>query len=168
MAIKIYAPDYKHSGKLTVESTTASSSLTTGALIVGGGIGAGGQVNAQAFKAFGAAAGYELTISLDGTGAKIGHNSAARDIQFQTSNTTQLTIAAAGTVTVAQELRVAGDVGGAASQNTLTGASNLTANSTGVGTIKFKGATSRDSSGFLKFYIGTTAYYVPAFSAITG
>ena len=50
----------------------------------------------------------------------------------------------------------------------LTNASNLAANSTGVGTIKFKGATSRDSTGFIKIYIGTTAYYIPVFSAITG
>ncbi|KRE04717.1 hypothetical protein ASE61_07305 [Bosea sp. Root670] len=168
MAIKIYATDYRYSGKLTVEGTTASTSPTTGALVVGGGVGSDGQVSAQAFKAFGASAGYELTIALDGTGAKIGHNSGARDIQFQTSSTTRLTIAATGPVTVAQELRVAGDVGGAANQNTLTGTSNLTANSTGVGTIKFKGTTSRDSAGFIKMYAGTTAYYVPVFSGIAG
>lgn len=66
------------------------------------------------------------------------------------------------------ELRISGDAGGQASHNTLTGTSDITANSTGTGTIKFKGATSRDSSGFIKIYIGTTAYYVPVFSAITG
>lgn len=66
------------------------------------------------------------------------------------------------------ELRISGDAGGQASHNTLTGTSDVTANSTGTGTIKFKGATSRDSSGFIKIYIGTTAYYVPVFSAITG
>jgi hypothetical protein len=65
------------------------------------------------------------------------------------------------------ELRIAGDNGGKASRNTITGVSDLTANSTGVGSIKFKGTTSRDSSGFIKIYIGTTAYYVPVFSAIT-
>jgi hypothetical protein len=199
MATKIYAADYRISGKLTVESTiastsvstgalvvaggagidgkvtaksatltdtTASSSLATGALIVGGGIGASGQVSAQIFKAFGS--GYDLTTSLDGTGAKISVNSAIRNMEFQTGATTRLTIDGAGPVTVAQELRVAGDVGGAASRNTLTGTSNLDANSTGVGTIKMKGATSRDSAAFIKFYIGTTAYYVPAFSAVTG
>ena len=66
------------------------------------------------------------------------------------------------------EVRATADVGGAASANALTNASNVTANSTGVGTIKFEGATNRDSSGFIKIYIGTTAYYVPVFSAITG
>jgi len=65
------------------------------------------------------------------------------------------------------ELQVDGDIGGLASTNSLTGISNLTANSTGVGTIKFKGTGSRDSSGFIKVYIGTTAYYVPVFNDIT-
>lgn len=66
------------------------------------------------------------------------------------------------------EVQVDGDVGGASSCNTLTGTSNLTANSTGVGTILFKGTTNRNSAGFIKIYIDTTAYYVPVFSAITG
>jgi hypothetical protein len=59
-------------------------------------------------------------------------------------------------------------VAGVASYNTFTGISDITANSTGVGTVLFKGATSRNSTGFVKIYIGTTAYYVPVFSAITG
>lgn len=71
-------------------------------------------------------------------------------------------------VVYCKELRSAGDIGGLASTNSLTGTSDLTGNSTGVGTILFKGTTSRDSSGFIKIYIGTTAYYVPVFSAITG
>jgi hypothetical protein len=63
---------------------------------------------------------------------------------------------------------VGGDQGGVANKTSFTNTSDVTANSTGTGTIKFKGATSRDSSGFIKIYIGTTAYYVPVFSAITG
>ena len=43
-----------------------------------------------------------------------------------------------------------------------------TANSTGVGTILFKGATVRNSSGFLKILDGTTARFIPYFDAITG
>lgn len=66
------------------------------------------------------------------------------------------------------EVRAGGDVGGEASRNSLTGTSDLTANSTGVGTIKFKGATDRDSAGFIKFYIGTTAYFIPAFTTTSG
>lgn len=67
------------------------------------------------------------------------------------------------------ELRTgSADLGGAAGYVSYTGISDLTANSTGVGTIKFKGATSRDSSGFIRVRIDTTQYFVPVFSAITG
>ena len=67
-----------------------------------------------------------------------------------------------------KEIRVGGDVGGQASHTSFTNTSNVAANSTGVGTILFKGTTSRNSTGFIKIYIGTTAYYVPVFDAITG
>ena len=50
----------------------------------------------------------------------------------------------------------------------LTSVSNLTGNSSGVGAIKFKGTTSRDSAGFIKVDVNGTDYYVPVFSAITG
>lgn len=66
------------------------------------------------------------------------------------------------------ELRSLADRGGIASATSVTNASDLTANNIGIGTILFKGTTSRNSSGFIKIYIGTTAYYVPVFSAITG
>lgn len=58
----------------------------------------------------------------------------------------------------------AGESGKVAFTNTV----NNDANSTGVGSIKFKGATSRDSSGFLKILDGTTARYIPYFDEITG
>jgi hypothetical protein len=38
-------------------------------------------------------------------------------------------------------------------------------NSSGVGSIKFKDGTSRDSVGFVRIYLGTTPYYVPYFAA---
>lgn len=76
-------------------------------------------------------------------------------------------LSASGTVR-ALELGATGDVGGAASTNSLTNVSDVTANSSGVGTIKFKGTTSRDTAGFIKIYIGTTPYYVPVFTAISG
>ncbi len=83
--------------------------------------------------------------------------------------TERLRISQAGVVELASgELRVGGDQGGAAGKTTLTNTSDLTANSTGVGAIKFKGASNRDSAGFIKAYIGTTAYYIPVFTAITG
>jgi hypothetical protein len=102
------------------------------------------------------------TLTVSGATTLQGVVSAAGAVTFGS------TLSVSSTVTVLGEVRVAGDVGGVANKNTLTGTSDLTANSTGVGTIKFKGTTSRDSSGFIKFYIGTTAYYVPVFSAITG
>ena len=96
----------------------------------------------------------------------------ALDFRLLNDNTTvkstPIRIGSANQVKFGGEVRVAGDIGGEASTNTLTGASDVTANSTGVGTVKFKGATSRDSAGFLKVYIGTTPYYVPVFSAISG
>lgn len=56
--------------------------------------------------------------------------------------------------------------GGAANTITLTSDNNVGgALSTGVGTIKFSDAINRDSIGFIKIYIGTTAYYIPIFAA---
>jgi hypothetical protein len=37
---------------------------------------------------------------------------------------------------------------------------------TAVGTVKLCGTTSRDSTGFIKMYVGTSACYVPYFSEI--
>ena len=42
------------------------------------------------------------------------------------------------------------------------------ANSTGTGTVKMKGGTSRDSVGFIKLYNGTTAIWIPYWTTITG
>lgn len=57
---------------------------------------------------------------------------------------------------------------GVASTVSITGTSDVTANSSGVGTILFKGASSRNSAGFIKVFIGTVAHYIPCFTAITG
>jgi len=63
-------------------------------------------------------------------------------------------------------LAVDGDDGGVAGTVGFTDVSDLAARSTGVGTIKFDDTTNRDSAGFIKIYIGTTAYYIPVFAAI--
>lgn len=102
------------------------------------------------------------TLTVSGATTLQGVLSAAGAVTFGS------TLSVSSTATILGELRVAGDVGGAASKNTLTGTADLTANSTGVGTVLFKGVTNRNSAGFIKFYIGTTAYYVPVFAAITG
>lgn len=85
---------------------------------------------------------------------------------WHTGNDSDLAKLAGATFTGA--LRVSGDGGGATSSIGFSNVSNTSANSTGVGTVLMKGATSRNSAGFIKIYIGTTAYYVPVFSAITG
>jgi hypothetical protein len=85
----------------------------------------------------------------------------------QASASNAVSVSANKTLSV-KNLGVGGDNGGTAGYTTLTNGSNTAANSTGTGTIKMKGATNRNSAGFVKIYIGTTAYWVPVFSAITG
>jgi hypothetical protein len=112
------------------------------------------------------ATGYTSFLALGNNNAGIG-NVGTNEIGLVSANVETLRSVSTYLKT-GVELRVTGDTGGQTSHNTITGTSDVTANSTGTGTIKFKGATSRDSSGFIKIYIGTTAYYVPVFSAITG
>ena len=77
-----------------------------------------------------------------------------------------------GTTSPSRKLHVAGtilidgDEGGIAGTIGLTDGFDLATRSTGVGTIKFNDATNRDSSGFVKIYIGVTEYYIPVFAAI--
>lgn len=71
-----------------------------------------------------------------------------------------------GSVKAASEVRVSGDIGGESGSNTITNGENTgVSRSTGVGTVKFADGTNRDNAGFIKIYIGTTAYYVPVFTA---
>ncbi len=59
-----------------------------------------------------------------------------------------------------------GDSGGVASTVAIT--NDVQGTGAGTGTIKMNGATSRNSSGWLKIWYGTNAYYVPLFSTVTG
>ena len=45
---------------------------------------------------------------------------------------------------------------------------NVSANSTGAGSILMKGTTARDSTGFLAITVTGTTYYIPFFTTITG
>lgn len=45
--------------------------------------------------------------------------------------------------------------------------STIATTSTGIGTVKMNSSTARDSGAWIKFYIGTTAYWVPAWSNIS-
>jgi hypothetical protein len=73
-----------------------------------------------------------------------------------------------GNLRVIGTLLIDGDNGGVAGMVGLTDQSNTSANSTGVGTVKMKGTTSRDSVGFIKLYNGTTAIWIPYWTTITG
>lgn len=58
-----------------------------------------------------------------------------------------------------------GDAGtGVVSQTAFTNVTNVAANSTGVFTIKSKSVNAADSTGFIKIWIGTTAYWIPVFA----
>lgn len=57
-----------------------------------------------------------------------------------------------------------GDSGGTLGNIHFTNTSDLSANSTGTFTIKSKSVNNLDSTGFIKIYIGTDAYYIPVFS----
>jgi hypothetical protein len=84
---------------------------------------------------------------------------------FQTSNATRLTLTAAGLAQFASSVAVGGDYGGTAGYLTLTNA--LSGISTGTGTVKLAGTTSRNSTGFIKVWAGTTAVWIPYWSNIS-
>lgn len=65
-------------------------------------------------------------------------------------------------------LSVAADHTGITGAATMTNQFDETANSTGTGTILFKGATNRNSIGFWKILNGASVRYVPLFDTITG
>jgi hypothetical protein len=60
---------------------------------------------------------------------------------------------------------VGGDEGGVTGYTTLTNAANTTV-STGTGTVKMNAGTARNSDAWIKVYIGTTTYWIPAWSNI--
>lgn len=163
-------------GNVTINSDCANTVFTAAASSYGGSLtdnGYGSVVNIDPSNskcyikttASNSVKGYDLLVGGAATSLDTGTNyfdvkgTVGVHTRFETSG---LLRAAQGSVAAG------GDSGGTASCNTLSSVSDLTANSSGVGTILFKGTTSRNSSGFIKIYVGTTAYYVPVFSAITG
>lgn len=115
-----------------------------------------------------------LTVSGGITGALPFNDAAAQVVGGATSFAVRdngdardnLLVADAGDVTAYRDVRAAGDSGaGAASTVSLTNFDDSgSVNASGTGTIKFKDTTSRNSTGFLKVYVGTMAVYVPYFS----
>ena len=77
-----------------------------------------------------------------------------------------------GTTSPSRKLHVAGtilidgDEGGIAGTIGLTDVHDATL-STGNGTVKLKGATNRDSAGFIKMYVGITTVWVPYWTNIS-
>jgi len=65
-------------------------------------------------------------------------------------------------------ITVGAEPAGKASTVSYTNTVDNSANNIGVGVILFKGATGRNSSGFLKILDGTTPRFLPYFDAITG
>jgi hypothetical protein len=90
----------------------------------------------------------------------------AADMQFRTGATERLLITSAGLAKFASSVAVGGDYGGTASYVTITNATQGIGSANG--TIKVNGTTSRNSTGWLKIYNGTTAVYVPYFDTVTG
>jgi hypothetical protein len=70
------------------------------------------------------------------------------------------------TTSRAQTLIVDGDSGGVASTVAITNGVNTTMGS-GTGTIKMNGSTNRNHEGWLKFYVGATAVWLPYWVTIT-
>ena len=77
-----------------------------------------------------------------------------------------------GTTSPSRKLHVAGtilidgDEGGISGTIGLTDVNDATL-STGNGTVKLKGATSRNSAGFIKMYVGTTTAWIPYWTDIS-
>ena len=145
----------------TIKTTTGGNSVTingtTSSLVTINKIGSGAQTSELLVQS------NSINVARFGWSASgyvdISALSANNDIQLNPSGT--------GRVRSGGLLTVEGDGTGIASTVGISNVNNVAANSTGTGTIKFKSATSRDSSGFIKIYVGTTAYWVPFFSAVT-
>jgi hypothetical protein len=67
---------------------------------------------------------------------------------------------------VAGTILIDGDEGGFAGAIGLTNVNDATLSS-GNGTVKLKGTTTRDNAGFLKMYVGTTTVWVPYWTSIS-
>ena len=108
------------------------------------------------------AKGYDLTVGGAATSIDTGTNY----FELKSAAGVLARMETSGLLRVVQgSVAAQGDSGGFAGCNVFSSASNTAARSTGVGTIKFADATARDNVGFIKIYVGTTAYWVPIFAA---
>jgi len=97
-------------------------------------------------------AGATELMRLDGTGLGIG-----------TAGAPSEKLHVSGKV-LAQQMQVTADSGGTAGRVSFVNATSAV--SSGNGTVKMAGVTARNSDLWLKIYVGTTAYYLPAWSTI--
>ncbi len=108
-------------------------------------------------------------VSVTGTLSASGAATMSSTLAVTGAATLSNTLAVTGITTLTGGLRVAGDPGaGSTGQISFTNVGSFGANNSGVGSIKMKGPTARDSAGFIKVWYEGTAYYVPAWAVITG
>ncbi len=99
----------------------------------------------------GSTSGYTATLSLDNTGFKVGHNSASRDIQFQTGNTTRMQIATNG------DVDIEGDLTFGPSNTSLTAALAAAGGSEGNLVVLGQGALANNTTGENNVAVGIQA-----------
>jgi len=139
-------------------NSSAIANITTG---IGATVGGGGTVKAT----------FSLTNSLGSTSTEYtltGGGVGTWWIGGGTTNYFGINTAAAPTraFQVAGGLFAGGDDTGLAGYTQITNSTQGV--SSGTGTVKMNGTTARNSTGWLKIYVGTSVKYVPYFDTVTG
>ena len=111
-----------------------------------------------------------ITATLGNIAASAGSVSASTTVSAGTAVSAGTSVSAGTTVTATTALlgatvRVSGDSGGLASNTSMTNVVD-TAQSSGLLTILSDSVNPGTNAGFLKFYVGTVAVYVPYFTVI--
>jgi hypothetical protein len=112
---------------------------------------------------------HHLYIAVGETSGKEGHlqlaaHNGATILALMDLNADGVSVGA-GRLSADAGLSVDTDAGGVAGKTTFTDASSSV--STGTGTVKMAAGTARNSDAWVKIYIGTTAYWLPAWSNIS-
>jgi hypothetical protein len=112
-------------------------------------------------------AGTGITATAGNIAASAGNVTASGTMTAGTgiTSTTGAITASAGQVIAGTTLQADGDTPGTVSTNSISGVKNANVLSSGALTILGTTATSGTNTGFIKIYVGATAFYVPYFSA---